>query len=153
MCYLPDDLFSSVSIYFILFTVLETLWQVALFVSLRNDNIESVCYLCYVYSQGSSSRLSVKLLSKFRTPQSKSSTDAWPRAAWQTYSHTKLTRYGYVKLERPEQCLWWIIQRACVKLFTLSVALERQKNFQNHSDTSSQKQNKLDLFIAAVCVS
>lgn len=88
-----------------LLTVLETFaWQGA--VKLRTDNIESVCYLYTVYSQGSSSGLSEKLFSKFRMPQSKSSTDLWPHAAWQTYSHMKLTRYGYVKLERAEQCLW-----------------------------------------------
>lgn len=115
--------------YFIIFfTVLETLvWQVALAVGVGNDNTESFYYLYYVYSQGRSCGLSVKLLSKFRMPQSKSSTDVWPRAAWQTCRHTKLTRYGYMKLERPEQCLWSIIQRVCVKLFTVSVTLQRHK--------------------------
>lgn len=117
------------------FPVSQTLtWQVALAFSLHTDNTENVCYLYYIYSQGSSSMQSVKLLSKFKTAQSKSSTDAWPRAA--TYSHTKLTWYGHLKLESPEQCLWWIIQGAYVRHFTVSVSLERQKTIQSHSEFS-----------------
>lgn len=101
------------------------------------QNCPSVCVMTtkkacicvfLVYSQERSTVLSVKFLSKFRTPHSKSSTDVWPRAVWQTYSWHGMVIWKW----RDQSGVYGESFRGVyVKLLTISVTLQREKNIQS----------------------